>query len=261
MNAVNAPDYDSKTVMPERISEDFEISAKILPFILKTRDPIGIAEAFDLSTTILNDAHHFGGIFTAKAVHYLNPSPSEGKGSKLNERHKSAAAEYKTGTYIRDAEEFLEKCSPGHATFHRSETAALIAMIIDAYAVNQISAIQKLTAVLTGKVITAKKYERELPYLPDGLSYPSDRFTTSAEAGKHHGIVSYLRRVWGSIIQTGLIDRGHLATVDPEAAEALKKYFYNNGAARRTLPDDLFIPPQRNRPLRPPVQGQMPGVK
>jgi len=82
---------------------------------------------------------------------------------------------------------------------------------------------------------------RDLPPLPKGLNWPTERFEESPEAGKWTGIVAYLERVWLPLIDRKLIDRPTLTYVDPSAGKALENYLYNGGK-HRSLPEKLDIP-------------------
>ena len=152
--------------------------------------------------------------------------------------------------FFQEAEAVIDKCAPGIDPAIRRGTAQTIAFILQDCQMLRFDRLRKLEGVVNGELITAKKINRELPALPQHLSWPSEKFVTSPEAGKYHGIINYLTRVWGPVLETKNIHRGHLSMIDLDAANALQRYLYNNGD-HRELPPHLHLPPQRNRHRSP----------
>lgn len=74
---------------------------------------------------------------------------------------------------------------------------------------------------------------------PAALEWPEEQWLKSDEKAFHrdHGIIAYLRRVWGPLLEQGVvITRPLLKLKDAEAAKALGKYLESN-----PLPHDLRI--------------------
>ena len=83
---------------------------------------------------------------------------------------------------------------------------------------------------------------RELPQLPEGMSWPNEKYSERRDRGED--IVQFLDRVWRPIIQTRLITQQVLRLVDSSALDAMNNYTrkHPKTGKRLSLPQDLYIP-------------------
>jgi uncharacterized protein affecting Mg2+/Co2+ transport len=118
--------------------------------------------------------------------------------------------------------------------------------------------VTKDTAFLSGKestppkTVTAAKKPKafELPILPEGLSWPTEKFGTSPEARSRDGIIRFLERVWRPLIEAGYAERRIVVKIDPTVTSGISTYERSRFGSRRIPAHLRFLTVSEAKALR-----------